>query len=537
MAFVRRWWAALALAPAVLLADGVASAEPLTDGVLDLPHGIHLGRNGRYYEDVCDHAFAFPCQSRRLLPETYRPDVARPANGNAGGQGSYCAGGGGGGGATTVPAGAMTPANVLAAYSIPASSSAGGKIVALIDMPDTNAFTDMNVYRKAFNLPPLPQCTDNGGLPSPTGGTPCFAAVDEEGNANPTVVDCSSSDGETGLDTDMVSAACPDCSILLVQMTDADETQGPSDLDFVKAAKTAIKLGAAATSISFGGVEFHDPAGLNNFTQPGHVVLAAAGDSGYLDGNLTGAPEYPASAPDVLGVGGTTLKQSGNTYSEVVWDDGKFGGSGGSGCSKEFVMPPFQMTFLAANPMAFGPCTMRASVDVSAAAEYEPGNFGGAIAEYDKGDGWVAAVGTSAATPLVGSILTRLGLTDLVSADLGWIYTNMSAFNDITSGTNQQSGTCASVMCMAGTGYDGPTGVGTPNGTKLAAFTPAADEPDGGDLDGGVTGDGGKANGDSPTTSKSGCGCRTTGTPALDGLSLLAVSGLVGLTLRRRRRG
>ena len=60
-------------------------------------------------------------------------------------------------------------------------------------------------------------------------------------------------------------------------------------------------------------------------------------------------------------------------------------------------MPGFQTTFLASNPNAFGNCTMRAVVDVSAAAEFDPGNFGGAIAEYDSTDGWEASVGTSAA--------------------------------------------------------------------------------------------------------------------------------------------
>jgi MYXO-CTERM domain-containing protein len=546
MARARGWWAALALAPAILLADGAASADPLPAEGLQLPHGIHRGRNGRYYQDMCDHAYAFPCLAKRLLPETYRPWTFGPAGGNAGPSGSYCACGGGnpcgGQGPANPPPGGMTPTNVRDGYSIPASTSAGGKIVALIDMPDSTAFGDVNVYRKAFGIPQLPQCSDDNdaGVPDPAGGTPCFAAVGEEGTPNPTVTDCPSSDGETGLDMDMVSAACPDCSILLVQMTSADPDQGPSEIDFIDAVETAERLGAKAVSISFGGEEYKgDPTGMD-YTKAGHVVLAAAGDTGYLDDTAGGTPEYPASAPDVLGVGGTTLKQSGNTYSEVVWDDGALGGAGGSGCSILWPMPGFQTTFLASNPDAFGNCTMRAVVDVSAAAEFDPGNFGGAIAEYDSTDGWEASVGTSAATPLVGSILTRLGLTDLVSANLGWIYTNISAFNDITSGTNDLMGTCSSVMCKAGPGWDGPTGVGTPNGAKLWALVAPTNGPDGGEEDGGDV-DGGDAgppqkNNESSTSSKSGCGCRTTPSPALDGLSLLSVAGLVGLTLRRRRR-
>lgn len=42
-------------------------------------------------------------------------------------------------------------------------------------------------------------------------------------------------------------------------------------------------------------------------------------------------------------------------------------------------------------------------------------------------------------------------------------YAHTSALNDVTSGSN---GTCSpSYLCTAGTGYDGPTGLGTPNGT------------------------------------------------------------------------
>ena len=41
-------------------------------------------------------------------------------------------------------------------------------------------------------------------------------------------------------------------------------------------------------------------------------------------------------------------------------------------------------------------------------------------------------------------------------------YANTSSLNDVTSGSD---GTCSTtVLCTAGTGWDGPTGLGTPNG-------------------------------------------------------------------------
>ena len=533
MSFVRIGLLALVSAAATLSTTGPARAdEPVASA---LPHGISLGSDGRYYQDMCDHSLAYHCLARRRLPATYDPvPLAGPFAGGGGNECSCTANPCGGGG-PSAPSGAMEPKDMLAAYKVPASSSAGGKIVAIIDLPDSNALKDLNVYRKAYGIPALPACSGNG-LPDPAGGTPCFAAVDQNGSVTSSAGDCQAADGETGLDTEMVSAVCPDCSILLVQMTTAFGNGGPMDTDFVGAAKAATKLGAVAISISFGGGENpgFDPSG-SQYTTPGHLVFAASGDSGYLNESAMfggSTPSYPASAPDVLGVGGTTVQLQGTSYSEVVWNDTAQGGAGGSGCSTEFATPAFQKTFLSANANAFGSCAKRASVDVSAAAEFftsaDPNS--GAIAEYDSINGWGQVVGTSAAAPMVAGLFTRLGLIDAVSGNLGWVYENMSAFNDVTSGTNDFNGNCASVLCKAGKGWDGPTGVGTPNGESLAALFPAAGDDAG--ADGG--GDGGAAS-KSPG-GKSGCGCNTAAAGGLGQLWLALGAVLGAFALRRYRR-
>ena len=44
-----------------------------------------------------------------------------------------------------------------------------------------------------------------------------------------------------------------------------------------------------------------------------------------------------------------------------------------------------------------------------------------------------------------------------------YTWAHASGLNDVTTGSN---GTCpTTVWCHAGTGWDGPTGLGTPNGT------------------------------------------------------------------------
>jgi hypothetical protein len=447
----------------------VAAPSPTITLPLRLPHGIHLGRDGRYYQPVCNPAAPTHCLAQRLLPETFRPGDSAPeaAPGVSPALGAQiCAGGGfPGGGASAPPAGAMAPSDVVAAYQIPAASRANGQVVAVVDMPDSNAYADLSTYRKAFGIPALPQCPN--GLPD--GTTPCFAIVDESGKPADPSLDCAASDPETALDTAMVSAACPDCSILVVEMTGGAMEQGPQPQDFVTATATAARLGAVATSISFGGPEQDgEPMG---FTTPGHLVLAASGDYGYLlEGEGFGGahtPSYPASAPDVLSVGGTLLQKGASAYSEVVWDDQQ--GATGSGCSTVFPMPSFQSQLGASK---FGSCTKRASVDLSGAANFSPGGQGGGIASYDSHNQWWAMVGTSAASPLVAAILTRVGVAGKIANDLGWVYANGAAFHDVTSGTDDRDGLCqqGDVMCTAGPGWDGPTGMGTPNATELAGL-------------------------------------------------------------------
>jgi MYXO-CTERM domain-containing protein len=532
------WLATLAVASIVGVATldtpALASDPPPSE---DLPPGIHLGSSGRYTQDVCDRSLPSYCLSRRLLPEGFDPRSVRkapPPRPLFGGQ--FCVPMTGGGGGGSSPAmGAMTPADVVAAYALSASTGAHGQIVAIIDMPDSTAFSDLNTYRSAFGLGALPQCAN--GLPD--GKTPCFAQVDASGNPNSTSLDCPGADPETGLDSEMVSASCPDCSILLVQMTNA--TNGPSYSDFIQGVQTAANLGAVVTSISF-GIPEQGGEEATGYTTAGHLVLAASGDSGYeniLDPQIGGhSPSYPASAPDVLGIGGTTLAGlGGSSYGEKVWNDGQ-GGATGSGCSTEFPMPGFQTTFLASHAGAFGMCTLRDSVDLSAAAEFVP--FGAlhpeGIAEYDSQGQWSQVVGTSAASPMVAGILTRLGLAVTISNDLGFPYEHLAAFNDVTVGDNLVGNTCSDDSCTAGPGWDGPTGVGTPNGAMLAPLGTSSSGGSGSGGSGGGSGggDGGSAN---DTTAKAGCGCALPGAASTGNgaLALLVVAAALGVRGRRRR--
>jgi hypothetical protein len=70
--------------------------------------------------------------------------------------------------------------------------------------------------------------------------------------------------------------------------------------------------------------------------------------------------------------------------------------------------------------------------------------------------------GTSASSPIIASVYALAGNASTVSYG-SYPYAHTTALNDVTSGNN---GSCSpAFLCTAGPGYDGPTGLGTPNGT------------------------------------------------------------------------
>lgn len=76
-------------------------------------------------------------------------------------------------------------------------------------------------------------------------------------------------------------------------------------------------------------------------------------------------------------------------------------------------------------------------------------------------DGWVVVGGTSEASPLIASYYALVG----AAADgPSWAYSNASSLNDPTGGSNGTCSASISYICNGGSGYDGPTGVGSISG-------------------------------------------------------------------------
>ncbi len=317
------------------------------------------------------------------------------------------------------PAG-LNPGDLRDAYKITGTGSST-TIMAIVDAYGyPNAESDLAVYRSQFGLPP---CTTANG---------CFHKYDETGGMNYPRTS-TGWDQEQALDLDMASAICPSCQIMLVQASSANSA------DLGTAVDTAVKLGAHVVSNSYGGGEANQAQYEPHYTHPGVAITASSGDNGY-------GVEYPASSPHVTAVGGTSLVRATSTrgWTETAWS------GAGAGCSSVFAKPSWQKDT---------GCAMRTVADVSAIADPNTG-----VSVYGptrrNTSGWMVFGGTSVAAPLVGAVYAVNGGTVTYGSDP---YAHTSALFDVTSGSD---GTCGgSYLCTAGVGYDGPTGLGTPDGT------------------------------------------------------------------------
>jgi subtilase family serine protease len=322
------------------------------------------------------------------------------------------------------------PADLRRAYNVVNVSATGGTNV-LVGIVDAfgypNAEADLAKYRAQYGLPP---CTVASG---------CLTIVNQSGGRALPGFN-SGWAGEQALDLDMVSAMCPKCRILLVQTT------GSSDLALSTGVNTAVARGAKVVSNSYGGGENGSQSYLSAYNHPGVAITASTGDEAYAAG-----PQFPATAPSVIAVGGTALVAAANPrgFTESAWT------SAGSGCSRTYGKPSWQH-----DPF----CLNRMEADISAVADpatgvavYGPSGFG-AISQ------WGVVGGTSVSAPLIGGIIAASG-ANMNGAQQIWLNAGRNT-NDVTTGANGSCG--GTYFCGAGVGYDGPTGWGTPNG--VAAF-------------------------------------------------------------------
>lgn len=342
--------------------------------------------------------------------------------------------------AGTPPAG-ISPANLRDAYGFQSSSEGMRQTVAVVvPYDDTSAESDMATYRSQFSIPPC------------TAADACFSKVDQTGGTSYPAANAAWALA-TAESLDMISAVCPNCHILLV------EANSPAITDVGAAENEAVTLGARFVTnawltpeATFGTSEpTYDSS---YFNHPGVAITAPDGNGGY-------GTFYPAASPDVTAVGGTTLTAS--STGSRGWTETAWSGTG-SGCSPYEAKPSWQ---------ADTGCTTRMLNDVSAVAD--PAT---PVAAYDTtSGGWVPAAGTSVAAAIIAAAYALAGTPAAGSNPASYPYAHTGLINDITTGSDGTCSPAPAYFCAAGTGYDGPTGVGTP--ASAIPFTSSGTSPAG----------------------------------------------------------
>jgi hypothetical protein len=340
----------------------------------------------------------------------------------------------------------LDPENLKSAYKLPATGGSGETIAIVDAYNDPNAESDLQKYREKYKVyykGTETACTEANG---------CFQKLNQKGENKNYPSNEYFWSLEISLDLDMASAVCPECHIDLVEAN-----KEGNELDVAE--EEAASLKPAVISNSWGRAEESAETERDvYFHHPGIPVVAAAGDSGYQ-------VEYPAASPDVIAAGGTTLKKAENSrgWTEAVWS------GTGSGCSAYEEKPSWQT----------GPpweadkgCTHRTDNDIAADASGES-----PVSVYDSYEypGWENVWGTSAATPIISGIEAQASsATRTLAADA--FYKKPSMLFHISEGSNGECGAEGSetyYLCHATKeGYNGPTGMGTPDGVFTSAAAP-----------------------------------------------------------------
>jgi len=345
---------------------------------------------------------------------------------------------------TPLPAG-YGPEQFHGGYGLGAEAPTAQTIAIVDAYNDPTLRADLTTYDTTYGIADLPTCTA-------TLTTACLLQVNQKGATSPLPVANAGWDLEISLDVETAHELCQDCKIVLV------EANNSSLLSLDAAEQEAVKLGATEISNSWGTNreplrETFDNAAFNH---PGIAVVAASGDNGYR------AFGFPASSPDVIAAGGTTLNLT-HTGAGYSWAGEESWSESGSGCSRHFKAQSWQ-------PLAPGwPAslcgTKRGVADVAADANPDTG-----AAVYDSNafegqSGWFQVGGTSLSSPIIAAVYALAGNAASVEYPASLPYANLAGLHDVTTGL--PTGVCL-FACKPRAGYDTPTGLGSPIGT--AAF-------------------------------------------------------------------
>jgi hypothetical protein len=419
----------------------------------------------------------------------------------------------------TGPKGGFGPADLAKAYAYNRNAAAGAtQTVAIVDAFDNpSVLAELNAFDAKYKLPAETVTS--------------FRKVNQLGNPAPLPAADTNWSVEISLDVQAVRAVCALCKILLVE---ADHAKAVDLATAVNTAAsmgaTEISNSYGGPEDSSAPLSIKDA-----YSHPGVVITASTGDEGWYDwdlamdnnGSSNNAASVPSTYPDVVAVGGTALIPSaltGGRHSETVWNEngasaqvglahGSQGASGG-GCS--FLYPAHGWQSQVGGYSTTGCGSKRLAADISADADPATG-FDVFVA-----GAWKRVGGTSLSSPLIAAMWALAGGSGGNTYPAQSLYQNVhshpTSVFDVTVGGNSFCGGATHTQCTAAvktlthqatgnpnnlersgnwlglldcgyafsgveksttndrqcnarTGYDGPSGLGAPNG--LSVFTPA----------------------------------------------------------------
>jgi kumamolisin len=368
-------------------------------------------------------------------------------------------------GSGAVPSSWYVPSELAKHYGFPAGDG-NGQAIGLLELGGGYFPSDLKQFCALANIPGSPKVT-------PVGVDGASTSANDDAA------------GEVMLDTEIAAGLCPKANIVIYFAPNTDRGL----IDVISDAVHDQKNDPGVLSMSWGGPESsYTKQALNEIGEVlkdaaalGVTVCFASGDDGSSDGVKDGHAHvnFPASSPFALAVGGTTIPVKGSTQPDIVWregtglnDGGPNDGSTGAGVSAIFPRPAWQskITAVSVNP---GAMAGRCLPDISANADWTKSPYLLCVDGATQPNG-----GTSAATPLVASLLTLINAQRPAGKRVGYVtpvlYQPASqgggtigsdGCTDVVSGNNN---TAAVGGYSAGRGYDAASGWGTPLGAKLA---------------------------------------------------------------------
>ena len=340
-----------------------------------------------------------------------------------------------------------TPASIACIYNLVTAvpgcipdqvtthATGGSKAIAIVDAYHyPNANTDLTTFSLQFGLP----------IPSKTN----FQVVYASGTQPPN--DPYGWEVEAALDLQWAHALAPNAKLILVEA----DSNSVTDLNkaVVKASALVAAAGGGQVSMSYGRSEWATESNFEaTFKTPKVVYFASSGDD---DGT-----SYPCVSPNVVCVGGTTLRRNTSTkafFQEIAWQDG------GSGISTYFSRPAFQkdISTLVGN--------RRGVPDVSIVADPDSGVWIHYSSSDDSGSGWMIVGGTSLSSAIFAGIVNSSAKFYTSSAiELTQIYTAGLGTSSASMFRNISAGYCGPYVGWNATltpKWDLCTGLGTPLG-------------------------------------------------------------------------